>query len=142
MDEAYLQSYAPRNSKGANLNKGNNEKLKSTCNTLQEYTEFTERVRENRKTMSLENAVGKTIDECIIDGILKEFLIQHKAEVYNMCLYEFDEELHEETLREEGRMEERERMKKIVKEFMNGSEPEEIAKKLNIPLEDIKELLD
>lgn len=128
-----------------NLNKGNNEKLKSTCNTLQEYTEFTERVRENRKTMSLENAVGKTIDECIIDGILKEFLIQHKAEVYNMCLYEFDEELHEETLREEGReegrMEERERMKKIVKEFMNGSEPEEIAKKLNIPLEDIKELL-
>ena len=109
---------------------------------MQEYTEFTERVRENRKTMSLENAVGKTIDECIIDGILKEFLIQHKAEMYNMCLYEFDEELHEETLREEGRMEERERMKKIVKEFMNGSEPEEIAKKLNIPLEDIKELLD
>ena len=125
--------------------KRNNEKLKSTCNTLQEYTEFTERVRENRKTMSLQNAVRKTIDECIIDGILKEFLIQHKAEVYNMCLYEFDEELHEETLREEGReegrMEERERMKKIVKDFMNGSEPEEIAKKLNIPLEDIKELL-
>ena len=145
-----------------NINKGQNEELKATCKTLQEYAEFTERAREHRKEMELEDAIRTTIDECIRDGILKDFLLKNKAEVYHMCLYEFDVELHERVLREEereeGRLEgiregrlagQQEGMqngkkfaKQVFKAFMSGKTPETIAEELNVPLEEVKNLVD
>ena len=145
-----------------NINKGQNEELKAACKTLQEYAEFTERAREHRKEMELEDAIRTTIDECIRDGILKDFLLKNKAEVYHMCLYEFDVELHERVLREEEREEARlegiregrlagqqEGMqngkkfaKQVFKAFMSGKTPETIAEELNVPLEEVKNLVD
>ena len=145
-----------------NINKGQNEELKAACKTLQEYAEFTERAREHRKEMDLEDAIRTTIDECIRDGILKDFLLKNKAEVYHMCLYEFDVELHERVLREEereeGRLEgiregrlagQQEGMqngkkfaKQVFKAFMSGKTPETIAEELNVPLEEVKNLVD
>ena len=141
-----------------NINKGQNEELKAACKTLQEYAEFTERAREHRKEMKLEDAIRTTIDECIRDGILKDFLLKNKAEVYHMCLYEFDVELHERVLREEEREEgrregrlagQREGMqngkkfaKQVFKAFMSGKTPETIAEELNVPLEEVKNLVD
>ena len=145
-----------------NINKGQNEELKAACKTLQEYAEFTERAREHRKEMKLEDAIRTTIDECIRDGILKDFLLKNKAEVYHMCLYEFDVELHERVLREEereeGRLEgiregrlagQQEGMqngkkfaKQVFKAFMSGKTPETIAEELNVPLEEVKNLVD
>ena len=132
-----------------NINKGQNEELKAACKTLQEYAEFTERAREHRKEMELEDAIRTTIDECIRDGILKDFLLKNKAEVYHMCLYEFDVELHErvfrEEEREEGRLEGREEglnlAKQVFKAFMSGKTPEDIAKELNVPLEKVEDLV-
>ena len=141
-----------------NINKGQNEELKAACKTLQEYAEFTERAREHRKEMELEDAIRTTIDECIRDGILKDFLLKNKAEVYHMCLYEFDVELHERVLREEEREEgrregrlagQREGMqngkkfaKQVFKAFMSGKTPETIAEELNVPVEEVKNLVD
>ena len=145
-----------------NINKGQNEELKAACKTLQEYAEFTERAREHRKEMELEDAIRTTIDECIRDGILKDFLLKNKAEVYHMCLYEFDVELHERVLREEereeGRLEgiregrlagQQEGMqngkkfaKQVFKAFMSGKTPETSAEELNVPLEEVKNLVD
>lgn len=128
-----------------NINKGQNEELKAACQTLQEYAEFTERAREHRKEMELEDAIQTTIDECIRDGILKEFLLKNKAEVYHMCLYEFDVELHEKVLREEEREEGREEglnlAKQILEAFSRGESSEDIAKELNIPLEKVEDLV-
>ena len=117
--------------------------------TKQEYAEFTERAREHRKEMELEDAIRTTIDECIRDGILKDFLLKNKAEVYHMCLYEFDVELHERVLREEereeGRLEGREEglnlAKEVFKAFMSGKTPEDIAKAMNVPLEKVEDLV-
>ena len=133
-----------------NINKGQNEELKAACKTLQEYAEFTERAREHRKEMELEDAIRTTIDECIRDGILKDFLLKNKAEVYHMCLYEFDVELHERVLREEereegrleGQREARIFAKQVFKAFMSGKTPETIAEELNVPLEEVKNLVD
>ena len=128
-----------------NINKGQNEELKAACKTLQEYAEFTERAREHRKEMELEDAIRTTIDECIRDGILKDFLLKNKAEVYHMCLYEFDVELHERVLREEEREEGREEglnlAKQVFKAFMSGKTPEDIAKELNVPVEEVEDLV-
>ena len=112
----------------------------------------------HRKEMPLEDAIWITIDECIRDGILKDFLLKNKAEVYHMCLYEFDAELHERVLRKEEREEglqegrrqgQREGMrngkkiaKQVFKAFISGETPETIAKELNIPLEEVKELVE
>ena len=129
---------------------------------MQEYAEFTERAREHRKEKELEDAIRTTIDECIRDGILKDFLLKNKAEVYHMCLYVFDVELHERVLREEereeGRLEgiregrlagQQEGMqngkkfaKQVFKAFMSGKTPETIAEELNVPLEEVKNLVD
>ena len=145
-----------------NINKGQNEELKAACKTLQEYAEFTERAREHRKEMELEDAIRTTIDECIRDGILKDFLLKNKAEVYHMCLYEFDVELHERVLREEereegrlegiregrlaGQQEEMQNGKKFAKQvfkaFLSGKTPEAIAEELNVPVEEVKNLVD
>ena len=144
-----------------NINKGQNEELKAACKTLQEYAEFTERAREHRKEMELEDAIRTTIDECIRDGILKDFLLKNKAEVYHMCLYEFDVELHERVLREEereegriegrregiregrleGQREERMFAKQVIKGLSSGKTPEDIAKELNVPLEKVEDLV-
>lgn len=128
-----------------NINKGKNEERKEICQTLQEYAEFTERVRDHRKEMSREDAIRTTIDECIRDGILKEFLLKNKAEVYHMCLYEFDVELHERVLRkeerEEGLQEGKLLAKQVFKAFLSGKTPEDIAKELDIPLEEVEELV-
>ena len=145
-----------------NINKGQNEELKAACKTLQEYAEFTERAREHRKEMELEDAIRTTIDECIRDGILKDFLLKNKAEVYHMCLYEFDVELHERVLREEereegrregrsegiregrleGQREERIFAKQVFKAFLSGKTPEAIAEELNVSVEEVKNLVD
>lgn len=145
-----------------NINKRQNEELKAACKTLQEYAEFTERAREHRKEMELEDAIRTTIDECIRDGILKDFLLKNKAEVYHMCLYEFDVELHERVLREEereegriegrregiregrleGQREERIFAKQVFKAFLSGKTPEAIAEELNVPVEEVKNLVD
>jgi len=128
-----------------NIHKGQNEELKAACKTLQEYAEFTERAREHRKEMELEDAIRTTIDECIRDGILKDFLLKNKAEVYHMCLYEFDVELHERVLREEereeGRLEGLNLAKQVFKAFMSGKTPEDIAKELNVPVEEVEDLV-
>ena len=67
-----------------------------------------------------------------------------------MCLYEFDVELHERVLREEereegrleGQREARIFAKQVFKAFMSGKTPEAIAEELNVPVEEVKNLVD
>lgn len=44
------------------------------------------------------------VDECISEGILAEFFREHKKEVMEMGIYEFDQELYDRVLREDGEM--------------------------------------
>ena len=45
------------------------------------------------------------MSDCIREGILKEFLVANRAEVVQMSIFEYDEELHMATVRGEGREE-------------------------------------
>ncbi len=53
--------------------------------------------------MTLEDAAEQTIEECLSEDVLAEFLKKHRAEAKNMCrcLYEYDEEKH---IREERKL--------------------------------------
>ena len=55
--------------------------------------------------MSLSDAVNKAVNECIMEGILAEFLRKNKAEVISMSIFEYDEKLHEQTMIDIGREE-------------------------------------
>lgn len=85
-----------------NINAGYNEKLKQDCPTLYQYMQYVDKIRAYKESMPIEKAVRKSVDECIAEGILKDFLIRCKAEAVQMSIFEYDEELHKRTLREEG----------------------------------------
>ncbi len=88
-----------------NLNKGKNDQLLENCQPLREYMELINRIRKFSQEYEIEKAVDMAVDSCIRDGILKEFLEKHKAEVCGMVLTEFDEKAFAEDMREEGRIE-------------------------------------
>ena len=85
-----------------NINKGHNRKLMETCRTLQDYAEYTFRVREYAAEMPLDLAVEQAITECISVGILADFLRKNRAEAKKVSIYEYDEERHMRQTREEG----------------------------------------
>ncbi len=85
-----------------NINEGNNGELMEKCTTLRGYMRFVDKVREKKRVMGTEEAVREAVEECIEEGILREFFIRHKEEVIGMGIFEFDEELYKEAMREDG----------------------------------------
>ena len=77
-----------------NINKGHNPELMETCQTLREYAEYTDRVRQYAKEMPLEEAVERAITECIREGILEDFLKKNRAEAMKVSIYEYDAQKH------------------------------------------------
>ncbi len=83
-----------------NINAGHNQELLENCPALVRY------IREYRREgRSLVEAVERSIDRCIEEGLLKEYLLKKKSEVKLMLLTEFDEELFAKTMKEEGQRE-------------------------------------
>ena len=78
-----------------NINWGHNRELMEKCEKLKEYAQFIDQIRQNSaRGMSREGAVIAAVDTCIESGILKEMLSQHKAEVMDMLLTEYNEQEH------------------------------------------------
>ena len=90
------------------------------CKDLRDYSIYVAKLRsymdgnggniENTDTLSnnkhhkmtIEEAVEKTIDECIKKSILADILTKFRAEVKKMSILEYNARLHEETLKKEG----------------------------------------
>jgi hypothetical protein len=93
-------SFANNNIKGCielevlqlNINYGHNKEIMEKCRVLGEYAAFIGKVKRYQKNMTIEEAVDRAVNECIEEGILKEILTGHRAEVKNMILTEYDEE--------------------------------------------------
>ena len=85
-----------------NINDGNNEDLKESCQVLKEYMQYVNKVRENiyQNNMNLNDAVEYAVTKCIKEGILEEFLKENRAEVVPMSIFEFDEEREWRMIRE------------------------------------------
>ena len=64
--------------------------------------QYVDKVRIYAKNMSIDEAVDQAVDECIEQGILREFLLQNKAEVKHMSIFEYNEEDVRQVLREEA----------------------------------------
>ena len=85
-----------------NINKGHNKELVETCRDLQDYVEYTHRVRTYAEKMPIEEAVERAINECIQEGILKDFLEANRAEAMKVSIYEYNEQEHIRMEREDA----------------------------------------
>lgn len=59
-------------------------------------------VRKYAGTLPVAEAVERAVNYCIRHNILYDFLLKHRAEVVEVCLFEYDEELHLKSVKEEG----------------------------------------
>ena len=86
-----------------NINPGYNRELLEKCESLSGYTTFVEKARNKRGFgMKAEEAVRQAVDECISEGILAEFFKENREEIVEMGIYEFNQEVYDEVLREDG----------------------------------------
>ena len=82
-----------------NVNEGHNADLMQHCSMLKEYAQYVARVRHYGSHMPLNEAVKHAVDECILEGILAEFLARYRNEVISMSIFEYDKELEEKKIR-------------------------------------------
>ena len=86
-----------------NINPGCNRELLEKCESLRGYMVFVKKARDKKAAgIKLESAVYQAVEECISEGILTEFFTEHKEEIVEMSIFEFDQELHDKTLYEDG----------------------------------------
>lgn len=130
-----------------NINLGRNQELMKNCRKLYEYARFIKEVRSQLAGgYKLEMAMDKAIEVCIREGVLEEFLRKHRAEVTDMFLTDYDEELHirsEKALSyKEGRNEGEvmNLLKLIVKKLKKEKSPKMIAEELEEEPEKIQKI--
>ena len=127
-----------------NISGSNNQKLKDACRTLGEYAIYTDRIRSYTETMELPEAVDRAMDECIREGVLKDFLMEHRAEARAMSIFEYDQERHMQQEREAGIEKGKEQLlrRQVQKNLSRGMQAAELAELLDESEERIREIID
>ena len=89
-----------------NINYGHNKEFLEKCETLAGYAYFVAKTRSKLGKKPdedmIKEAVSEAVDECIKEGILKDFLLEQKAEVIAMSIYEYNEEYARKAFYEDG----------------------------------------
>ena len=120
------------------------------CHTLRDYMTFVNKVNEKKysENKDIRTAVTEAVDECIASGILSDFFSEHREEVIDVSVYDYDEEGRMRVEREEGREEGREEeriqnlLSKITKKVQKSKDIDTIASELEEEPETIKPLYD
>ena len=71
-----------------NINEGHNKELMEQSKVLGEYAQYVAKVRKYTKEMFLDAAVKCVVDECIREGILKDFLQENRDGVIAMSIFD------------------------------------------------------
>ena len=130
-----------------NINYGHNRALMEKCRRLKEYAVFVNTVRENlKRPLPLREAVSSAVDTCIEDNVLRDILLEQKAEVIQMVLETFDQEKYEKAMHQEGYEDgyqdgRTDLLRELVqKKLAKGKSVEAIARELEVDPETVQEL--
>ena len=124
-----------------NINAGFNREMMEKCPALSGYAKLVSLIRENQKKMGMAEAVDEAVIQCIKEGVLEKFLRENRAEVIKMSIYEYDEEKHFRTLREEGA--ETTKKETALRMLKTGRLPiGEIAEYSGLSLKEVENLLE
>ena len=85
-----------------NINYGQSEEILSACRPLREYAWLIREIRNNRKSMDIEEAVNRALNGMPEEYEIKPFLEAHRAEVFGMLLTEYNEAEAMQLFREDG----------------------------------------
>lgn len=100
---------------------------------------FVDKVRRYSQEQTLEDAVERTIQECMEEDVMTDFLKRNRAEIVKMYLSEYDEERQREFDREEGKMELLEEL--IRKKLKKGYSKEMIVDSLEIDSDTVETII-
>lgn len=83
--------------------------------------------------IELPEAVDRAIDECIRENVLRDFLMEHRAEARAMSIFEYDQERHMQQEREAGIEKGKEQLlhRQVQKNLARGMSVSEIAEVLD-----------
>lgn len=128
-----------------NINDGNNEELKASCQTLKEYMQYVNCVRQYayQEKLNLSEAVELAVTECIKEGILTDFLQKNRAEVVKMSIFEFDEEKEWKLIREaEYQQGVEDGIEQSIEKLLNKNfSVEEVASMLEVDVSQVDNIL-
>lgn len=117
------------------ININGNAEILNKCKSLRDYMTFVEKVRKKTddEKMNVREAVIQAIDECIEENILVDFFKEHREEIVEVSIYDYEEEKVRKTLADEAREEGlAEGIKEgIEKGIEKGIEEGEILTKIN-----------
>lgn len=119
-----------------NINYDKGSKILSECSTLNQYSYFVDKIRKLMDSgYNRDEAIKKSIDDCINENILKDFLLKHGTEVCNMLYAEYD---IEEALKAR---EEDTKIEAVKRALRRGKLTiQEIAEDNDLPLEVVREI--
>lgn len=92
--------------------------------------------------IELPEAVDRAIDECIRENVLRDFLMEHRAEARAMSIFEYDQERHMQQEREAGIEKGKEQLlhMQVQKNLARGMSISEIAEVLDETEKRIREI--
>lgn len=124
-----------------NINTAKAHKILEKCKVLKEYSQFIDTVR---KYSEEEDAIKQAINECIVHGILAEYLKRKGSEVMNMLIAEYSYEEDIEVKQQEARVEGKKegmilsgRIFQRVKETPDHTD-KQVADEIGCTIEDVK----
>ncbi len=123
-----------------NINKGYNVSLHKKCKSLYDYTQFTNKIKENKQSgMTTEAAIDKAIDWAIEQNLFEGYIKEQRAEVKMKLLTEYNEENCIRCWRRDGAREQA--IESARSFYANGVSIELISKSLNMPIDKVKEIV-
>ena len=116
------------------------------CKSLRDYMTFVEKVRYKTdfENIDIRTAVMTAMDECMKDDILVDFFEEHRAEVIEVSIYDYDEEKVRKILAEEAKEEGREKGRQEGREEgrqegrKEGKKEGEKLAKINLVIKKVK----
>ena len=119
-----------------NINAANNKGIMDRCEPLKAYAVFVQRVRDNRAAgMELRVAIKEAVDYCIKQDLLAGYFAENRGRVEDMMWSEYNARIHEENLKNEGRMEMLTDM--ILSMLKRKKDPSYIAEDLEVSLDTV-----
>lgn len=127
-----------------NINIGENKAFLEKCKVIKDYAIFVDLVRQNLEKLTLDDAVEITIDRCIKEHILEDFLKSERVKVMSLSVLEFNLERQLKFEREEGREEgaDLKTISQVCKKLIKGKSVEEIADELEEEVDYINKICD
>ena len=132
-----------------NCNEGHNAAIMRACSALRGYARLVALERANRKRgMAMRDAARAAVDQCIVEDLLADYLVGHRAEVEDMLFTMQDEEramrVHYKAIEREAREQgmQQGRTDTLLELVQEGSlSAEQAASKLGVTEERLSEML-